>query len=223
MKMQSLRSLLLASVVVVAAACAANPSAAGTPSPASSDLARLEAIARARADSGRMRWVQADVDFMTAMIGHHSQAIVMSELAPEAGASPSIRTLAARIISAQDDEIRTMEQWLRERGQPVPERGAHAHHAHGMGGDATMPGMLSEQELAVLRAARGADFDRLFLQSMIKHHRGATAMVSKLFSSFGAGQDEAVFKFASDVNVDQTTEIARMEQMLAALPKAGGS
>ena len=70
-------------------------------------------------------------------------------------------------------------------------------------------------------AARGADFDRLFLTDMIQHHRGAVQMVKELFESPGAGQDELVFKFASDVNVDQTTEIARMQRMLAILTIQG--
>jgi uncharacterized protein (DUF305 family) len=80
-----------------------------------------------------------------------------------------------------------------------------------------MPGMLSDAQLRQLAAARGADFDRLFLTFMIQHHRGAVAMVEALFGTYGAGQDETVFKFASDVNVDQTTEIARMRRMLADL------
>ena len=62
------------------------------------------------------------------------------------------------------------------------------------------------------------EFDRLFLTGMIQHHKGAVTMVSTLFGSYGAGQDEIIFKFASDVNVDQATEIARMEKMLNALP-----
>jgi uncharacterized protein (DUF305 family) len=80
-----------------------------------------------------------------------------------------------------------------------------------------MPGMLTEAQMRELDAARGREFDRLFLTYMIQHHRGATSMVTELFGSYGAGQDETVFKFASDVNVDQTTEIERMQRMLADL------
>jgi len=91
----------------------------------------------------------------------------------------------------------------------------------GMGGMAmsheNMPGMLSPEQMHELDAARGKDFDRLFLRDMIQHHSGAVSMVSELFGSYGAGQDELVFKFASDVNVDQTTEINRMEQMLLSI------
>ena len=110
---------------------------------------------------------------------------------------------------AQVDEIALMQQWLRDRGQPVPEPHPTSHGMHEM-----MPGMLSAEQFAQLQAARGAEFDRLFLTLMIQHHRGAVAMVERLFGSYGAGQDETVFKFASDVNVDQTTEIARMERFV---------
>ena len=80
-----------------------------------------------------------------------------------------------------------------------------------------MPGMLTDEQMRQLDAARGNDFDRLFLTYMIQHHTGATKMVKDLFDTYGAAQDDLVFKFASDVNVDQTTEIARMQRMLAAL------
>jgi uncharacterized protein (DUF305 family) len=80
-----------------------------------------------------------------------------------------------------------------------------------------MPGMLTPEQLKELDAARGEEFDKLFLRDMISHHRGAVSMVKDLFGSYGAAQDELVFKFANDVNVDQTTEINRMEKMLAAI------
>jgi len=87
----------------------------------------------------------------------------------------------------------------------------------GMEHEMRMPGMLTDAQMRELEAGRGTTFDRLFLKYMIQHHSGAVSMVRELFGSYGAGQDETVFKFASDVNVDQTTEIARMEQMLASL------
>lgn len=205
----------------------------------------LAPLARLRADSARLPWTAADVRFMTAMVGHHAQAVVMARLAPSRGASASVQTLASRIINAQLDEIAVMRQWLADRGQPVPPApdttaapgagDAHAGHdmsghgaqghamaGHAMGGHdtaghAAMPGMLTAAQMAQLEAARGREFDRLFLQLMIQHHRGATAMVTELFATPGAGQDVSVFKFASDVNVDQTTEIARMQRMLAAV------
>jgi uncharacterized protein (DUF305 family) len=77
-----------------------------------------------------------------------------------------------------------------------------------------MPGMLNDEEMAALDRARGPEFDRLFLLGMIKHHQGAIDMVDVLFKSYGAAQDELVFKFASDVYADQSTEIRVMNEML---------
>ena len=237
--------------VLTLAACAGAPAPAAAPAPAppaptaaapgvvtsapaQGTPAELAAIAQARRDSARLAFTAADVEFMTTMIAHHAQAIVMAEMAPTHGASPAVRTLAGRIINAQRDEIGIAQRWLRDRGQPVPEvsadgavampapaaapAAAASHHGMHHGADhAAMPGMLTEAQLRELDAARGRDFDRLFLSFMIQHHRGAVAMVEKLFGSYGAAQDETVFKFASDVNVDQTTEIARMQQMLATI------
>lgn len=151
---------------------------------------------------------KADVRFMSAMIGHHAQALIMAGWAPTHGASPEVGRLAERIAAGQEDEIATMQRWLRNRGEPAPEA-HHAAHGH------LMPGMLTEAQLKELDAARGPEFDRLFLTFMIQHHRGAVTMVKELFGTPGAAQDETVFKFANDVAVDQTTEIARMERMLA--------
>src|SRR3989441_3462779 len=151
------------------------------------------------------------------MIGHHAQAIVMAGWAASHGASPSVRTLAARIINAQRDEIAFMQQWLRNRLQPVPGAGEHGMDM----GDTLMPGMLTEAQLQQLDQARSAEFDRLFLNFMIQHHHGAVVMVQNLFATYGAAQDEIVFKLASDINVDQTTEIARMERMLLTLQLQG--
>ena len=80
--------------------------------------------------------------------------------------------------------------------------------------DTLMPGMLTPQQMQQLDAARGAEFDRLYLTFMIQHHQGALTMVQQLYSNQGAGQDTYVWKFASDVEADQSTEIARMESML---------
>jgi uncharacterized protein (DUF305 family) len=159
---------------------------------------------------------------MSDMIHHHTQAIVISRWAPSHGASASVRTLAARIINAQQDEIATLQQWLRDRRQPVPEVRA-TEVTNGAEHEMMMPGMLSAAQLKQLDEARGREFDRLFLTFMIQHHRGAVTMVSELFGSYGAAQDETVFKLASDINVDQTTEIARMERMLLALSLGGTS
>ncbi len=191
-----------------------------SPSPASNIpvQGQAAAILRARADSARYPYTQADVSFMADMIGHHAQAVVMSKWAPTHGADAAVQRLAERIINAQDDEIATMQRWLADREKPVPAAKPMSHNMAGMDGmdhsAMMMPGMLTDAQMQQLDSARGAEFDRLFLMFMIQHHKGATAMVTKLFGTPGAGQDETVFKFASDVNVDQTTEIARMQRML---------
>jgi uncharacterized protein (DUF305 family) len=209
-------------LLILLGACAPAASSAPVqpaPSPIRTVRSSPEAIAKARADSARLPWTEADARFMTGMIGHHAQAIDMSRLAPGRAGSQSIRTLAARIINAQQDEIVTMQQWLSDRQLPVPEARAQGmkHMMDGEVHEMLMPGMLTPDQVAGLTAAQGAEFDRLFLTYMIQHHNGAVTMVSELFSSQGAGEDETVFKFASDVNVDQSTEIARMEKMLAAM------
>ena len=178
------------------------------------------AVAKARADSARLPYTTADVQFMQGMIHHHAQAIVMSRWAPTHGANPSVQTLAARIINSQQDEITTMQQWLRNRHQSVPDSTSSGMMMMG-GHPMLMPGMLTDEQLRQLDAAQGPAFDKLFLTFMIQHHTGAVSMVHDLFETEGAGQDEKTFKFASDVNVDQTTEIARMKKMLFVLTFQG--
>jgi uncharacterized protein (DUF305 family) len=170
------------------------------------------------AQAGRVtapRHVAADARFMRDMIVHHLQAVEMTALVAERTDSPDIRLLAERIQASQDDEIRMMQRWLTERGESLPAE--HAHHAHHGGQDAHagMHGMLSPDEMAQLRAARGAEFDRLFLEGMIKHHEGAIVMVEELFAIDGAGQETEIFQFASHVDADQRMEIMRMQRMLA--------
>jgi uncharacterized protein (DUF305 family) len=162
----------------------------------------------------------ADVHFMSGMIPHHAQAVLIAGWAPTHGARSDVRVLCERIVVAQRDEIALMQTWLRDRGQTVPD--AKATHMKmmmdGMEHDMLMPGMLTDEQLAQLDKARGSEFDRLFLAAMIRHHQGAITMVDQLFSASGAGQDEVVFRFASDVYADQTTEIERMQKMLATIP-----
>lgn len=158
-----------------------------------------------------MNFTQADVKFMTDMIAHHAQALVMSRLAPENGAGPTIQVLAARIINAQEDEIATMQKWLRDRDQPVP--GPHHHtmdHHHGM------PGMLTAGQLDRLARLQGPDFDRNFLELMIEHHEGAVYMVRELFKVDGAASGTEAFILASGIHAEQVTEIERMKRMLEA-------
>jgi uncharacterized protein (DUF305 family) len=171
---------------------------------------------RARADSARLPYTVADVQFMTGMISHHAQAVIMAKMAPTHGAGRAVQTLCGRIINAQNDEIALMQNWLRDRNRPVPEAKPLPMKMmmNGQEMEMLMPGMLSADQMKALDAARGTAFDTLFLRGMIQHHQGAITMVQQLFASPGAGQDDAVFKFANNVNVDQSTEIHRMQQML---------
>ena len=214
-----LAAILLASVTVAACAGTTPLAAQATPQPPTARSPALSGAAQARADSVRYPYTAADVHFMSAMIGHHAQALVMAGWAPSHVASASVRTLADRIINEQQDEIHTMQQWLRDRRQPVPEAkpGPMKMTMNGMEHEMLMPGMLTDEQMKQLEQARGAEFDRLFLTYMIQHHRGAVSMVHQLFGTSGSAQDETVFKFASDVNVDQSTEIERMQRMLFAL------
>jgi uncharacterized protein (DUF305 family) len=148
----------------------------------------------------------ADISFIKDMIGHHAQAVVMADLASRFASSPMVRSLALRIDISQRDEILFMQEWLTLRGASIPDM-EHAHHM-------SMPGMVSATDMARLEAARGPDFDHLFLELMIEHHLGALGMVDTLFATPGAGQDPDLFRFATDVGADQLDEIDVMERIL---------
>ena len=199
---------IVATLGVALAACA------GRTAPQLTGLAA--GIAQARRDSLRYAYTKADIDFMSGMISHHAQAIVMANWAPTHGAGPAVIRLTERIINAQTDEIGLMSRWLEDRRQPVPESNPKGMKMM-MGGVEhvmPMPGMLTDEQMQTLDRARDVDFDRYFLTYMIQHHKGAITMVEQLFAARGAGQDETVFKFANDVQVDQSTEVVRMVQMV---------
>jgi uncharacterized protein (DUF305 family) len=180
----------------------------GSPSDAAeSDAAELEALFRSRTDSALARFTPDDVEFRRRMIVHHEQALSMARLAPARGAGPAVRTLAARTINAQRDEIDLMRRWLEDRGQ-----------VQGPPATSGMPGMLTPENMRELEGATGPSFDRLFLSYMVRHHQGAISMVEDLFATAGAAQDASVFRIGSGIRVDQATEIARMERMLAEMP-----
>lgn len=175
------------------------------------------ASATAGANVPGRRHVAADIRFMKHMVEHHAQALTMTALVPERAANETVRLMAQRIEVSQQDEIARMRRWLVERGEEVPTVGGeHAHHAATDG--PPMPGMLSADELRRLSESRGAGFDQLFLEYMIKHHEGALVMVSELFATDGAGQELDIFRFASDVDADQRAEIRRMRLMQRRLP-----
>jgi uncharacterized protein (DUF305 family) len=159
-----------------------------------------------------IRFTDADVKFMQGMISHHAQALEMTELLASRSEREVMHKLAKRIELSQADEIKMMQEWLRSRGQEVT--AVNAHHAHGA---VLMPGMLTAEEMGLLEQARAIEFDRLFLELMIKHHQGALIMVENLLAQPGAVQDSAIFAFTNDITADQSMEIDRMGGMLAEL------
>jgi len=205
---KSIRAAALGAAIVLATPYASSKAQASPP---------LSGVEQARQDSIRRPYTAADIAFMSHMISHHAQAVKMAGWAASHGASKSLQIFCGRIATGQTAEIGLMQQWLKDRRQPVPDADAHGMKMPGMDHYMMMPGMLTDAQMAQLDSARGADFDRLFLTFMIQHHKGAISMVDELFNTPGAGQDEIVFKFANDVQADQSTEIDRMQQMLDAL------
>jgi uncharacterized protein (DUF305 family) len=158
---------------------------------------------------------QADVEFMQGMIMHHSQAVEMTAMIASHTENKDLRLLGARISSSQSDEIKFMRRWLAARGEAL------SMAPRGMPGIdmshesmALMPGMLTPEQMDALRQAKGAEFDRLFLNGMIQHHNGALTMVKDLFDTAGAGQDADLFNFATDADNTQRAEIRIMQIML---------
>jgi uncharacterized protein (DUF305 family) len=159
-------------------------------------------------DLSQVQYTGADIKFMQGMIGHHTQALEMVALLQTRTQNADMKKMAERIRISQEDEIKMMQGWLAHRGQQVPTGKEHHTHA-GM----LMPGMLTEDEMKQLADRTGVAFDKLFLESMIRHHQGALAMVKDLFAVPGAAQDSDIFAFAADVEADQSAEIARMTAM----------
>ena len=164
-------------------------------------------------DLSKVGATAADIKFMQGMIAHHAQAVEMVALINDRTNNVDLKRLGLRIQVSQEDEMNMMRTWLKDHGAEIP--GPHAHHEPG----GMMPGMLPPDEMAKLAAAKGVEFDRLFLQGMIKHHAGAITMVEELFKSPGAGQEGGIYAFASDVDADQRMEIERMGMMLREIVK----
>ena len=183
--------------------------------------------------SRSLGYTEADVAFMQGMIHHHAQAIEMVALIEDRSEARDLRMLGLRIDVSQESEIKLMQNWLRERGEEVPDLESmmghadmdqsgmdhadmdHANMDHSDGGMDMMPGMLSAEQMQQLRDSSGAEFYQLWLVFMIQHHEGALTMVDELMSSPGAAQDQDIFHFASEVDIDQRIEILRMREMLA--------
>ena len=185
--------------------------------------------------TSRPGYTSADVRFMQGMMAHHAQALVMTALLRDRTTRPDMLLLAQRIDVSQRDEIGLMRHWLEKRKEPVPDVDPAREHRESMdhptsmpgmsmsgipGSKMMMPGMLTPEQLAELAKARGPEFDRLFLQDMIRHHEGALVMVRDLLATNGAAQEPEIFQFSSEIDADQRAEIMRMRALLAASPGA---
>lgn len=206
--------------IAALAACATSPPSGtdGAATPATPAAARhdghaippLSSVPSVPASAARPRLVDADIRFMSSMIGHHAQALEMTALVRARTRRPDFLLLAERIEVSQRDEIALMKRWLEKNapgrgGAPGPHGDAAHHH---------MPGMLSAEEIAGLSRTIGAEFESRFLSLMIRHHEGALVMVGELIASPGAAQNSEIFRFAADVEADQLAEIQRMRGML---------
>ena len=180
----------------------------GAPGESSRDLTAEEAI-----EIADTSYSPADVTFMQDMIPHHNQAVQMAALVADRTNRQELLDVAGRIDASQLDEIEFMQQWLRSRGEDVPEATAHEamHTSH------KMAGMASPEQMADLARAEGTAFDQMFLELMIAHHEGAVKMVEELLEQPGSAYDPVLFEFTNDVTNDQTAEVERMNALLASL------
>ncbi len=208
--MTSRRAAALLVVLVTAGCRSAGGGTASTPivQPGAPGESNRVLTPAAASDLSKVQATPADVKFMQGMIGHHAQAIEMTDLIASRTSREQMKLLGQRIAVSQADEMNMMRTWLKARGQEVP-----AEHAHHMPGG-MMPGMLTPEQMAELTAATGEAFDKLFLRYMIQHHEGALAMVDDLFKTPGAGQEGDINAFAADVDSDQRMEIDRMRALL---------
>jgi uncharacterized protein (DUF305 family) len=174
-------------------------------------------LSAATANTPAREPAKADTEFMQGMIMHHSQAVDMTALMPARTHNKELLAFGKRISISQSDEMKYMTQWLEERGKPVSMEHDMAHMDHTKMGSMKpmlMPGMLTPEQMKALAKATGPAFDHLFLTGMIQHHGGALTMVQELFDTPGAGQDNQLFDFATDVDNTQRAEINIMQGML---------
>jgi uncharacterized protein (DUF305 family) len=200
--------------------CSSAPQGAPAGAPAGAPRVLSQAELRNAKPPAAARASRADVEFFQGMIPHHAQAVLIAGWAGSHGARDDVRVLCERIVVGQRDEIGLMQYWLRSHGEEVPDAQATKMRMkmNGVMMDMLMPGMLNDEQLAELDKARGSDWDRLFLKAMIAHHQGAVSMVDELLNSHDPANDDLVYKMASDVYADQTTEIERMTKMLQTVP-----
>lgn len=149
---------------------------------------------------------ELDVRFVEQMIPHHRQALELAELAPDRAQDERVLLVADRIVAGQGPEITALENWLAQRGLPVP--AADAAHDH------ALPGMITQLQLDQLANTTGAEFDELFLTYMSQHHAGAVEMAEPVIVG---GTDQLAIELANDVSVTQSAEIGRMREILDSL------
>lgn len=177
--------------------------APGKPGEAAQKLTAEEAArAKAKDDDSPN---SADFAYVRMMIEHHRQALVMTALAPDRAKSSKVKRLAERISAGQKPEIEAMKGWLRTNDNTTDQPGKGGGHGHG-----SMPGMATQKQLDQLRAADGAEFDKLFLKLMITHHSGAVSMATDVLAQ---GNNVKVEEMADDVIAQQGAEIRRMRQL----------
>ena len=185
--------------------------ASGTePAPAGSGTSGSSSSAAAQGESN-----DADVAFAQGMIVHHRQAVEMAELAAGRTDNPQVLDLAARIGAAQEPEIATLTGWLQEWGAEMPAEGGTGGMSgmdhSGMGGMEGMGGMMTPEQMTALDQASGPDFDRMFLEMMVEHHRGAVEMAQTELDEGAAPDAQAL---AQQIIDTQQAEITEMESLL---------
>jgi uncharacterized protein (DUF305 family) len=224
---------VLAGVVLGLSACTGDPEPTSTPSSVVVQPGRPgeEAATVAPEDYEAApeedTWNQADVAFVAGMIEHHLQALEIAALAPDRAESDAVRSFAERVTAAQGPEVHALASWLQARDLAVPagaedpggtgprapagaDDGHGAHDAHGDG----VAGMLSDEQLAALEAASGAEFDRLWVEGMIQHHQGALDMADVVVVE---GRDLFANEIAAETASGQGGEIDRLRDLLATL------
>jgi len=202
----STRPVVLGGVVLAAALTL---SACGASSSTTTPKAQASASSYGPAATGPHN--PADVTFASDMVPHHTEAVQMTTMALQQGSNAQVKQLATAIKGGQDPEINTMNGWLAGWGAPVPAAGSMT----GMGGNASMPGMMTDGENQQLSSASGAAFDRLWVTLMTKHHKGALTMAQ---TELRAGQNTDAKALAMKIIGEQTKEIATMAALMKSLP-----
>ena len=149
-----------------------------------------------------------DIAFAQGMVPHHQQAIDMAKLVPSRSQNSKVLELAKEIEAAQDPEIKKMNEWLKDWGAPTATSMPGMDHGSGHG---SMPGMMTAEDMKMLEQAKGAEFDKMWLEMMIKHHEGAVAMAK---TELEKGSNADAKKLAQEIIDAQQKEITEMQDLL---------